>query len=206
MNANREKRLDQLTKHLKVGRLYRACELEKYSTSIARDLRLLVDQKYLKSAGRGLYYRADKLGDTELPVRSREVVKKFLNTDHFIMRSISDFNRLDLGLTQMFNQTFVYNAKRFGEMVLDGRTYFFVRRDFPKDKATWDEYLFVDFFNNIDATGENKEKLFATFDRKWKAKAWDVDYDLVYKYSQRYGKNWVKKYFQRLKDSHDVFA
>lgn len=196
-NENLKHRLDEFTRSLEPGRVYRAQELTNYSNSLGRDLRLLVENNMLRTAGKGLYYRPDRLGHKELPAKSREVLKKFLKTNHFLVRSLSDFNRLDLGLTQMFKETLVYNSKRDGKIELDGREFFFKKREFPKDHH--DEYLFVDFFNNIEKLGENREELLKTFERKWRAEAWPVDYGVVYKFSQVYGKYWVKKYFQKLR-------
>lgn len=201
-NDNLQRRLNEFTRALKVGRVYRASELSKYTNSLGRDLKLLVENNKLKTVGKGLYYKADKLGETELPAKSNEVLKKFLKTNHFLIRSLSDFNRLDLGLTQMFKETLVYNCKRDGKVNLGGREYFFKKKNFPKDHH--DEYLFVDFFNNIEKVGENRDELLATFERKWRAKVWPVDYDVVYKFSQKYGKYWVKKYFQKLKEQNEI--
>ena len=201
-NENLKRRLDEFTRGLEEGRVYRAQELSKYTNSLGRDLKLLVDNHKLKTAGKGLYYVPSKLGETELPARANDVLIKYLKTNHFLMRSLSDFNRLDLGLTQMFKETLVYNTKRDGKVELDGREFFFKKKQFPKDHH--DEYLFVDFFNNLEKVGENRNELLATFERKWRAKVWPVDYDVVYKFSQKYGKYWVKKYFQKLKGQDEV--
>ncbi len=201
-NENLKRRLDKFSNGLKPGRVYRAHELSKYTNSLGRDLRLLVESQRLKTAGKGLYYVPDKLGNSEIPARTKELVEKFLKTNHFLLRSLSDFNRLDLGLTQMFKETFVYNTKRDGKVELDGREYFFKKKEFPKDHL--DEYLFVDFFNNIEKLGENREMLLATFERKWRARAWPVDYDIIYKFALKYGKSWVKKYFKHLKGHNEI--
>ena len=201
-NDNLKRRLDQFTRGLEVGRVYRASELAPLSRSLGRDLRLLVENKKLRSVGKGLYVKPDKFGDYEVPPDSQEVVRKFLNTNNFIMRSRSDYNSLGLGLTQMFNEVFVYNKKRFGKMELDGKTYFFKRRNFPRDHHY--EYLFVDLFNNIDAVGENKKTLMERFEQAWIKRAWKCDYEVVYKFSQKYGKNWVKKFFQKLEGKINV--
>lgn len=201
-NENLKRRLDQFTRGLEVGRVYRASELAPFSTSLGRDLRLLVENKKLRAVGKGLYVKPDKFGEYEVPPDSSEVVKKFLKTNNFIMRSRSDYNSLGLGLTQMFNEVFVYNKKRFGKIELDGKTYFFKRRDFPRDHHF--EYLFVDLFNNIDAVGENRKTILDRFEHAWKKRAWKCNYELVYKFSQKYGKNWVKKYFQKLEGNDHV--
>jgi hypothetical protein len=195
-NANLIKRLDEFTNGLKVGRVYRASELAPFSSSLGRDLRLLVENKKLRLVGKGLYVRPDRLGDFEIPPDTREVISKFLGTNNFILRSRSDYNSLGLGLTQMFNEVFVYNKKRFGKIELDGKIYFFKRRDFPRNNHF--EYLFVDLFNNIDSVGADKKILIERFEYAWRKRAWDCNYEVIYKFSQKYGKNWVKKYFQKL--------
>jgi hypothetical protein len=197
MNHNRELRLDNLAKGLQSGRVYRASELERYSNSLGRDLRLLVDTKKLRSLGKGLYVKPEKLGDMELSPDSKEVVSKFLGSNRFLMRNMSDFNSFGLGLTQMFKDTFVYNSKRTGKIKLGNREYHFVNRKFPKDHH--DEFLLVDLFNNLDAVGENKERLRENFEDAWKRRVWPLDYEKVYDLSQKYGKNWVKRYFRKLR-------
>ena len=194
MNQNLELRLNNFAKGLQSGRVYRASELEKYSNSLGRDLRLLVDTKKLRALGKGLYVKPEKLGEMELSPDSKEVVRKFLGSSRFLMRNLSDFNSLGLGLTQMFKDTFVYNSKRTGKIKLGNRDYYFVNRKFPKEYH--DEFLVVDLFNNLDAVGENKEKLRENFEAAWKRRVWPLDYDVVYDLSQKFGKNWVKRYFR----------
>jgi hypothetical protein len=204
MNQNLELRLDNLTRGLKSGHVYRASELEKYSNSLGRDLRLLVDNKKLRSLGKGLYVKPEKLGGMELSPDSKKVISKFLGSKHFLMRNMSDFNSFGLGLTQMFKDTFVYNSKRTGIIKLGNREYHFVNRKFPK--VHHDEFLLVDLFNNLDAVGENKEKLRENFEESWKRRVWPLDYEKVYDLSQRYGKNWVKRYFRKLRGHDGVSA
>jgi len=197
MNQNLESRLNNFANGLQSGRVYRASELEKYSNSLGRDLRLLVDTKKLRALGKGLYVKPEKLGEMELSPDSKEVVSKFLGSKRFLMRNMSDFNSLGLGLTQMFKDTFVYNSKRTGRIKLGNRDYHFVNRKFPKEHH--DEFLVVDLFNNLDAVGENKKTLRENFEAAWNRRVWPLDYDVVYDFSQRYGKNWVKRYFRKLR-------
>jgi hypothetical protein len=204
MNKNLKLRLDNFAKALQSGRVYRANELEKYSNSLGRDLRLLVDNKKLRSLGKGLYVRPEKLGDMELSPDSKEVVAKFLASNRFLMRNMSDFNSFGLGLTQMFKDTFVYNSKRTGKIKLGNREYNFVNRKFPKENH--DEFLLVDLFNNLNAVGENKEKLRENFESAWKRRVWPLDYGKVYDFSQKYGKNWVKRYFRKLRGQDAIPA
>jgi hypothetical protein len=200
MNRKREQRLENFAKGLKSGRVYRASELEAYSSSLGRDLKLLVHTKKLSSLGMGLYVKPEILGDLELSPDSKEVVSKFLGSNRFLMRNMSDFNSFGLGLTQMSKDTFVYNSKRTGKIKLGNREYHFVNRKFPKDHH--DEFLLVDLFNNLYAIGENKEKLRRNIQDAWKRRVWPLNYDKVYDFSQRYGKNWVKRYFRKLR-GHD---
>src|SRR5690606_5489901 len=59
------------------------------------------------------------------------------------------YNTLGLGLTQVYNETRVYNHKRSGAFRLDGRTFRFFRVPaFPRRLSR--EYLLVDLLNNLD--------------------------------------------------------
>jgi hypothetical protein len=50
------KRLDQLKKHLRPGRVYRRAELAQWSKSVDRHARELVGQGVLQKLQNGLYY------------------------------------------------------------------------------------------------------------------------------------------------------
>jgi hypothetical protein len=132
----------------------------------------------LRSLGKGLYVKPEKLGALELSPNSHAVISKFLGTNRFLMRNMSDFNSFGLGLTQMFKDTFVYNLKRTGKIKLGNREYYFVNRKFPRDHH--DEFLLVDLFNNMDAVGENKEKLRINFEEAWRKRVWPISYEKVY--------------------------
>ena len=72
------------------------------------------------------------------------------------MISPNAFNMLGLGLTQLYNTTWVYNHKRKGEFKLNGKQFEFrIKASFP-DKVTR-EYLLVDMLNNIDELEEDRD-------------------------------------------------
>jgi hypothetical protein len=69
--------------------------------------------------------------------------------------SPNSFNSLGLGLTQLYNTTWVYIHKRKGEFQLNGKTFEFkLRSSFPKSISR--EYLLVDLLNNLDNLAESQ--------------------------------------------------
>ena len=147
-NESLKQRLDEFTMKLHPGKVYRASELASFSVSLSRDLKLLVNEKKLTYLGKGLYVRLRLLGEFEVPPERSDLMKKFLKTKHFLVRNFSDFNRLGLGLSQLYNQAYVYNERRDGKIELGGETYYLKRKAFPKDHH--EEYLLVDMLNNLE--------------------------------------------------------
>jgi hypothetical protein len=95
-----------------------------------------------------------------VPPDDHDLVKCFLKDDDFLLVSPNTFNALGLGLTQLYNTTWVYNHKRKGEFQLNGRTFEFkLKNTFPK-KIT-KEYLLVDLLNNFDSLAEDEAEVLA---------------------------------------------
>jgi hypothetical protein len=152
--------MDLLRQHIKQGQLYRRSDLEYYSTAIDRHLAQLVSEGALVKLNHGLYYspRQSKFG--MVPPDDHDLVKCFLKDDDFLLVSPNTFNALGLGLTQLYNTTWVYNHKRKGEFQLNGRTFEFkLKNTFPK-KIT-KEYLLVDLLNNFDSLAEDEAEVLA---------------------------------------------
>ena len=67
----------------------------------------------------------------------------------------NDYNKLGLGLTQLYNKVVVYNHKRHEEKKLAGFLYDFRRPPNGFPNVISKEFLLVDLFNNIDELGED---------------------------------------------------
>lgn len=118
------------------GQVYRRAELAQLSSNVDRHLALLLAEGLLKKVSQGLYLapRSTPFGDA-LP-DEESLLRTFLKGDHFVVYSFNQFNALELGTTQPYNQRVVFNRKRVGEFNLGGRAYTFHRwREAPKEST-----------------------------------------------------------------------
>ena len=151
MNSERK-----LTKAMNEGQVYRRSHLFGASRSVDRDLKALVSKGEIKKVGPGLYLRPAKTRFGTAPPSDRELVRSFLKTDDFLLTTFSHFNALGFGLTQVYNQTLVYNHKRRGKFQLGGRKFEFrIVPEYPKELSK--EYLVVDMLNNLKRLPDNTE-------------------------------------------------
>lgn len=66
-------------------------------------------------------YMAPKNTDFgEAPPDENSLLKLFLTDDHFVVYSLSQFNTLGLGSTQLYNSRIVFNRKRTGILDVGG--------------------------------------------------------------------------------------
>ncbi len=185
-----------LAKWMKPGRVYRRMELTSLSPKLSRDLGNLLREKVLVHAARGLYYRPEKTKVGPLPASPKELVRAFLNDDEFLLTSLDAYNSLGLGLTQLYNETIVYNRKRHGQFVLDGRRFSFRRpRNFPETLSR--EFLFVDVLNNRSELLEDTSQL----EQRLAARVKELDLDKLLFCARHYGKVSTKKFFAQMDTS-----
>ena len=151
-------RLDQLKKHLRPGRVYRREDLARWSRSVDRHARELLDQGVLTKLRNGLYYCPENSVFGQVPPDDAELVRSFLREDEFLLTSFNAYNALGVGTTQLYNQSIVYNHKRHGVFNLGGRVFEFRRKPrFPK-KLT-QEFLVVDLLNNLQELAEDEQEV-----------------------------------------------
>jgi len=175
------------------GRVYRRQELAGLSNNLARDLHKLVKNGELVRPAAGLYYLPEMTAVGPRPAAARELVRAFLNEKDFLLTSLNDYNPLGLGLTQLYNELIVYNRKRHGNFVLDGRRFSFRRpRNFPP--ALTKEFLFVDVLNNRDELAEDTGKLQYLVAERVN----DVDSQKLLEAARSYGKVYTRKFFEEL--------
>ena len=148
--------LMEMKRHLRPGRVYRREDLARWSASVDRHLRELVNGGALKKLRYGMYYCPRKFAFGEAPASERELLRAFLKTDHFVVTSPNLYNQLGLGTTQLYNKRVVYNPKRRGTFDLGGRVYQFERRmNVPRELSK--EFLLVDFVNQVDRLAEDRD-------------------------------------------------
>ena len=124
-----------LVKHIKKGKVYRRADLEFFSTSIDRELATLTSNNYLIKVSQGLYYAPLKSKFGITPPNAQDLIESFLKNDDFLIISPNIYNTLGLGLTQLYNVTWVYNHKRKGRIELGGYVFEFkIKSSFPKKR------------------------------------------------------------------------
>ena len=157
--------MDRLKTNLVPGQTYRRADLLSLSASVDRSLAKLVAQGHLKKLSGGLYLapKTTAFGDA-LP-DEQALLKSFLNDDHFVVYSPNQFNALELGTTQLYNQRVVFNRKRVGEFNLGGRKYTFHRwREAPKQLTQ--EFLVVLLLNSLSNLAEDREQVVTRLSEK----------------------------------------
>ncbi len=180
--------MDLLRQHIKQGQVYRRSDLEYYSTAIDRHLAQLTEDGTLIKLNQGLYYAPKQSKFGAVPPDDRQVVERFLKDEDFLLVSPNSFNSLGLGLTQLYNTTWVYNHKRKGEFKLNGKIFEFkLKSSFPKNISR--EYLLVDLLNNLDTLAEDQTQ---TIDKLPDHVA-NFNIDALMKVTQQYGSGKTKR-------------
>ena len=149
--------MEALRQHIEPGQVYRRSDLEYYSSAIDRHLGILTRDGSLVKLNQGLYYAPifSKFG--MVPPEDKVLVKSFLKDSDFLMVKPNLYNTLGLGLTQLYNTTWVYNHKRKGEFKLNGKTFEFkIKSSFPNQLTK--EFLLVDLLNNLDELADDKNQ------------------------------------------------
>ena len=180
--------MDLLSQHIKQGEVYRRSDLEYYSSAIDRHLAQLTKEGTLIKLNQGLYYAPKPSKFGAVPPDERQVVERFLKDDDFLLVSPNSFNSLGLGLTQLYNTTWVYNHKRKGEFQLNGKTFEFkLKSSFPKNISK--EYLLVDLINNLESLAEDQNLVL----EKLSNNVISFNTDALMKATQQYGSGKTKR-------------
>ncbi|MES2659503.1 MAG: hypothetical protein V4689_12870 [Verrucomicrobiota bacterium] len=187
------KPLQKLRSHLRRGKVYRREDLAKWSTSVDRHLKELVESGELNKLSGGVYYCPKQTAFGDAPAEDDSLIAAFLKDTRFLLTSPNAYNALGVGSTQLYNETIVYNHKRHGQFNLGGRVFDFrVKPSFPK--ASTREFLLVDLVNNIDRLAENRREV---LDRVKKL-ATDFDAGTLLRAAHRYGSVRTRKFFDAL--------
>jgi hypothetical protein len=186
-------KLNDLKAHLKPGRVYRREDVAKWSTSVDRHLKQLVESGVLTKLSGGVYAYPRTTVFGKAPIEDRDVVATFLKDDRFLLASPNAYNSLGVGTTQLYDKTVVYNRKRHGDFVLGNRKIAFrVKPDFPK--ALTKEFLLVDLVNNLDQLAEAKSEVL----ERVKQRASSLDARRLHRAVRDYGSMRTKKFFERV--------
>lgn len=185
----------ELLSQLKPGEVYSWDSLKEYSNSLGRDVKRLLEEGLLNKVGPGLYLRPQKSRYGLLPANERQLVSGFLKTDDYLMFSPNDYNSLRVGLTQLRNETFVYNNKRHEKIRLGRRNFNFKRPNNGFPKKLTKEFLLVDLINNLDYVGEPQDQVKESVARK--VQSGEFDKKLLLSLAKQYGKVGTRKFFNQ---------
>ncbi len=142
---------------LRPGRAYRTRDLRRWSANPTRLAARLVREGKLRRAAHGLFYVPLPSRFGPAPPDETELLRAFLGGSPFVISGPPRWNELGLGATAMFAATLVYNTKRTGEFVLDGRRFLLRRVLFPKNPPP--EYFVIDLVQHRDMAGVSLEEL-----------------------------------------------
>lgn len=193
----RNDRLEKLLNFFAPGTVLRASEIKgNWGQNLSRDLHLLAKKNLLTNLAPGLYLRPKKLGEFAVPADHKDLIEKFLKTNNFLVRNLSDFNSLHLGTTQMHNKTYVYNQKRRGKFNFNNRDYYFVIRNFPENLTLG--FMLVDMLNNLEELGEQRDFILARVNLAMEQGRFKKND--VLESARIFGKYWVKRFFENYFD------
>lgn len=194
-------KLETLKKRLKPGQAYRRADLARWSTSLDRHLKQLVESGMLKKLSGGLYAYPKETAFGPAPASDKEVVGAFLKNDPFLLASPNAYNSLGVGATQLYDKTIVYNHKPHGEFQLGNRKFAFrVKPRFPKSLTK--EFLLVDLVNNVDQLAEAKDEVL----KRVMQHAASTDRRRLRRAVRDYGNERTKKFFDRVLRADELHA
>jgi hypothetical protein len=186
-------RLEELKKRLRPGAVYRREDLARWSNTVDRHLKQLVESNVLTKLRGGLYTYPKETDFGKAPATDDKLVEAFLKDKRFLLASPNAYNSLGVGTTQLYDKTVVYNHKRHGDFRLGGRTFSFrVKPHFPKSLSK--EFLLVDLVNNLDELAEAKAEV---LDRV-KERAVSFDGPRLRKAIRDYGSASTRRFFSQL--------
>lgn len=189
-------KLEELKTHLKPGQAYRRADLARWSTSVDRHIRQLVESGVLKKLSGGLYIFPKETAFGPAPASDKDIVSAFLRDHRFLLASPNAYNSLGVGTTELYDRTVVYNHKRHGEFQLGGRKYAFrVKPRFPKSLTT--EFLLVDLVNNLDQLAETKDEVL----KRVMQRAVAADKPRLHRAVREYGNERTKRLFEDVRES-----
>lgn len=184
---------DNLYSHMKAGSVYRREALLPFSSNLDRDLSKLVAENKLKKPATGLYCKSKNSRFGVLPPTDKALVGTFLKRP-FLIYSWNDYNKLGLGLTQLYNKVVVYNSERHEDKKLGNRVFSFKRPNNGFPSKLTKEFLLVDLLNNVKYLTEDVSQLQLKVEKNLD----QFDTNRLMKFSAKYGKVATRKFLQTL--------
>lgn len=192
-------KLETLKNRLKPGQAYRRADLARWSTSVDRHLKQLVESGMLKKLSGGLYAYPKETAFGPAPASDKEVVGAFLKNDPFLLASPNAYNSLGVGTTQLYDKTIVYNYKR--HVQLGNRKFAFrVKPRFPKSLTK--EFVLVDLVDNVDQLAEAKDEVL----KRVMQHASSTNRRRLRRAVRDYGNERTKKFFDRVLRADELHA
>jgi hypothetical protein len=156
--------------NLEPGRAYRTHELLRFGANPTRLAKRLVAEGKLRQASHGLFYAPMQSRFGAAPPSDEEILFGFLGSNEFVLTGPPKWNTLGLGATAMFASSLIYNHKRTGEFIFDGRRFLLRRVFFPPNPSP--EWYVIDLLQHHDMAGvsltELRERLVATLrEERW---------------------------------------
>lgn len=188
----KEAAVQRLKQKLRPGEVYRRADFEEWSTSVDRHLDTLTKDGTLKKLNAGLYYAPKLTRFGPVPPEDQNLITSFLKDDHFLLVSPNAYNSLGLGLTQLYNVTWVYNHKRRGTFKFGNRSFLFKLKSTFPDKIT-KEYLVVDLLNNLEELAEDSQSVMEQFKRNYSQFTLSHLDQMVHKYGSGQTKRLIKE-------------
>ena len=168
---------------LEPGRVYRTRELRRWSSNPSRLAKRLTHEGKLRQAGHGLFYAPIPSRFGPAPPSGIEILHAFFNGSPFIISGPPKWNTLGLGSTAMFAATLLYNTKRSGNFIFDGRSFLLRRVLFPENPPP--EYFVVDLLQHHQMAGIALSELEQSLTTTCKEGRWDRD--LLCEMAEKYG-------------------
>lgn len=189
------KALEYLRSKIVPGNVYRRNDLKKWSNAIDRHLKLLQEEGTLQKLSGGLYSCNKKTAFGKAPPSDKKLVQAFLKDSRFLLFSPSIYNTLNVGTTQLYNKTLVYNYKRSGSFKLGNRTFHFVKKAPLPDQIT-EEYLLVDLVGNLKKLAEDQTFLHKNISEKVRMMNKKRLKETVREYGGKQARTFFENYFQ----------
>jgi hypothetical protein len=141
---------------LEEGRVYRAAELEQWTTHASRTAKRLVEKGELTQVGPGMYARLRRTKFGPVPPTGEALMRAYLKGRRFLFTGPEKWNALRLGTTAVFAKPLVY-TDRPGRPTLGNRTFWLRRKKFPDHPAP--EWYAVDLLENAELVGASANAL-----------------------------------------------
>ncbi|MEY4514524.1 MAG: hypothetical protein RLZZ450_6646 [Pseudomonadota bacterium] len=142
---------------LEAGRVYRTRDLARWTAHAPRLAKRLMAEGHLVPLAHGLFAAPEQSRFGAVPPTEEALMRAFLDDAPFVFTGPPRWNALGLGTTAVFADTLVYNTKRTGRFVLDGRPFLLRRVGFPYPPPR--EWFAVDLLEHADQAASSRAEL-----------------------------------------------